>query len=59
LVREALSEEIAVAGLLERVVGFDGEELSNALTDTLSARDVVQIAPGVSGLLFDPLSSSR
>jgi hypothetical protein len=59
LVRKSLPEEIAVAGLLERIAGFDGEELLNARPDTLSARDVVQIAPRVSGLLFDPLASSR
>src|SRR5258708_3538276 len=59
LIRQALPEEVAAAGDLQRVVGFDGEELSNALTNALASRDVVQIGTGIAGLLLDPGTRAR
>src|SRR5258708_10347366 len=59
LIRQALSEELAVAGLLQGVMGFDGEEFSNALSDAFTPRDGVQVSASVECLLFDPGSSAR
>src|SRR5208283_4558018 len=59
LVREALPEEIAATGDLQGVIGFDGEEFSNALTNALTPRDVVQIGAGIASLLFDPSARAR
>src|SRR5579859_4281583 len=54
LIREALPKEIAATGDLQGVIGFDGEELSNALTDALASGEIVQIGAGIAGLLFNP-----
>src|SRR5262249_48187560 len=37
LIRQALAEEIAATGDLQRVVGFDGEEFSDAFADALAS----------------------
>src|SRR5258708_33558760 len=58
LIRQALSEEIAVAGLLQGDMGFDGEEFSNARSDAFTPRDGVQVSSSVECLLFDPGSSA-
>src|ERR1700726_4294944 len=54
LVRQAFPEEIAATGALQGVISFDGQEFSNALTNALASRDVVQIRAGIAGLFFDP-----
>src|SRR5208282_2018540 len=59
LVRQALPEEIAATGDLQGVIGFDGKELSNALTNALASREIVQIGARIAGLLFDPCARAR
>src|SRR5258706_15306658 len=58
-VGKALSEEVAAAGFLQRVIGFDGEEFANTLTDALAPRDAVQIRPSVERLFLDPGARAR
>ena len=50
LVGQALPKEVAAAGFLQGVIGFDGEEFS----DAFAPRDAVQIRASVERLLFDP-----
>ena len=54
MIWETLPEEMAATGDLRGVIRFDGEELSNALTNALASREIVQIGAGIAGLLFDP-----
>jgi hypothetical protein len=59
LVGQALPEEVAAAGILQGVIGFDGEEFSDALSDALSPRNAVKVCAGVAGLFFNPSTGAR
>jgi hypothetical protein len=38
---QALSKEVAAAGFLQRVIGFNGEEFLDALADACAPRNAV------------------
>ena len=44
--------------MLQRVIGFDGKEFTNAIPDSRSSRKVIQIRSSVPRLLFDPIVSA-
>jgi hypothetical protein len=59
LVRETLAKEISVASLLHGIVGLDCQELSNALADAVSSREVIEAGARITSLLFNPASRAR
>ena len=59
LVGKALSEEVAATNLLQGVIGFDGEEFADTLTDARAPRNAVKVCACVAGLFFNPSTGAR
>src|SRR5712664_1934065 len=59
LVGQALPEEIAAAGFLQGVIGFDGEEFLYTFANALASRNAVQIRASIKRLLLDPGARAR
>src|SRR5262249_44613655 len=59
LPRKSFAEEIAVAGLLDRIITFNVEELADAIANASAPRQIIQVGACVARLLGDPLGSGR
>src|SRR5260370_39448108 len=59
LVGKALSEKVAAANLLQGVIGFDGEEFADTLTDALAPGNAVKVCASVASLISNPSSGAR
>ena len=56
LPRQALSEEVPISSLLERVVGLNIEQFADAVPDAISVRNGIEIGPRISRLRGNPFS---
>lgn len=59
LVREPLAKEISVPRFLQRIVGFDCQELTDASPDAFAPRKLIEVRARKLCLFFNPPARAR